>query len=395
MPGSQSEPQVPNGASRRQPRRRTLGDVWAELSQRGLRDTLTRYASHAALLLVIAVGVWAARSGLITLPATPFLTQGTQAVSATPTPVLSTLKVADLPIFKPATGSVGVVARTTELHTVMPERPRMEIVKYAVQAGDTLFGISEKFGLKPATILWGNWDALSGDPHTLSPGQELSILPVDGALHEWNDGENLERVATFYGVDVKDILEWPGNQFDPAEDPATIKIQAGMALVVPGGKRETPTWKTPRIPRSNPASAKILGPGACGQVVDGPIGTGTFVWPTASKWVSGYSYDPSTHPAIDLGGSIGTPIYASDTGVVVYSGWNDWGYGYVVVIDHGNGWQTLYAHLSSINVGCGQAVFQGGVIGGMGCTGNCSGPHVHFEMMSDAYGKVNPTSFLP
>ena len=395
MSESPSEPQVPNGAARRQPRRRTLGDVWAELSQRGLRDTLTRYASHAALLLVIALGVWAARSGLITLPATPFLTQGTEAVSATSTPVLSTLKVGDLPVFKPVTGSVGVVARTTELHTVMPERPRLEIIKYAVQAGDTLFGISEKFGLKPATILWGNWDALSGDPHTLSPGQELNILPVDGALHEWNDGENLERVATFYGVDVKDILEWPGNSFDPAEDPAAIKIQAGTALVVPGGKRETPTWRTPRIPRSNPASAKILGAGACGQVVDGPTGTGTFVWPTASKWISGYTFDPATHPAIDLGGSIGTPIYVSDTGVVVYSGWNDWGYGYVVVVDHGNGWQTLYAHLSSINVGCGQAVFQGGAIAGMGCTGNCTGPHVHFEMMSDAYGKVSPLSFLP
>ena len=272
----------------------------------------------------------------------------------------------------------------------MPDRPRLEIVKYAVQAGDTLFGIADKFSLKPATILWGNWDALAGDPHTLSPGQELNILPVDGALHTWSEGENLERVATFYSVDASEILEWPGNPFDPAEDPSTAKLAAGTVLVIPDGKLETPTWKTPRIPRSNPASAKILGAGACGQVVDGPIGTGSFVWPTASKWISGYTYDPGTHPAIDLGGSIGTPIFVSDTGVVVYSGWNDWGYGYVVVIDHGNGWQTLYAHLSSINVGCGQAVFQGGVLGGMGCTGNCSGPHVHFEMMSDAYGKVNP-----
>lgn len=390
-----SEPQSTPGAAPRRERRRSMGDVWAELNRRGLRNTITRYASHAALLIVIAVGAWAARSGLITLPETPFLTAGAEAVEPTPTPPLSALDVADLPAFEPVGGAGGVVFRAAELHTVMPDRPRLEIVKYAVQAGDTLFGIAEKFNLKPATILWGNWDALAGDPHSLSPGQELNILPVDGALHTWSEGENLERVATFYGVEPSEILEWPGNPFDPAEDPASAQLDAGTALVIPDGKRETPTWKTPRIPRSNPASAKILGAGACGQVVDGPIGTGSFVWPTASRWISGYTYDPGTHPAIDLGGSIGTPIIISDTGVVVYSGWNDWGYGYVVVIDHGNGWQTLYAHLSSINVGCGQAVFQGGILGGMGCTGNCSGPHVHFEMMSDSFGKVNPVNFLP
>jgi murein DD-endopeptidase MepM/ murein hydrolase activator NlpD len=385
----------PDGASRRPPRRRTLGEVWDELGQRGLRDTLSRYASHAALLLVIAVGVWAARSGLITLPSAPFLTQAAETEVVTPTVVVSALQMADLPLFQAPSGGSGVVARAAELHTVMPDRPRLQIVKYAVQAGDTLFGIADQFGLKPATILWGNWDVLSGDPHMLSPGQELNILPVDGVLHEWSEGENLERVAAFYGVTVQDILEWPGNNLDPAEAPDTIKIKPGTAIVIPGGKRETPTWRTPRITRANPASAKILGPGACGQVVDGPIGTGTFVWPTATHWISGYTFDAATHPGVDLGGSIGTPIYASDTGVVVYSGWNDWGYGYVVVIDHGNGWQTLYGHLSAINVGCGQAVFQGQVIAGMGCTGNCTGPHVHFEMMSDSYGKVDPISFLP
>jgi murein DD-endopeptidase MepM/ murein hydrolase activator NlpD len=384
-----------NGSSRRSPRRRTVGEVWDELGRRGLRATLSRYASHAALLVVIGVGVWAARSGLITLPAMPFQTQAAVSETATPSVALSALQIADLPSFQVASGSSGAVARVAELHTVMPERPRLQIVKYAVQAGDTLFGIADQFGLKPASILWGNWEALSGDPHTLTPGQELNIPPVDGPLHEWSEGESLERVATFYGVTLQEILEWPGNDFDPAEDPDTIEIKAGTAIVVPGGKRETPSWRTPRITRANPASAKILGAGYCGQVVDGPTGTGSFVWPTASKWISGYTFDPDTHPAIDLGGSIGTAIFASDTGVVVYSGWNDWGYGYVVVIDHGTGWQTLYAHLSSINVGCGQAVYQGAVIGGMGCTGNCSGPHVHFEMMSDSYGKVNPVGFLP
>ena len=80
--------------------------------------------------------------------------------------------------------------------------------------------------------------------------------------------------------------------------------------------------------------------------------------------------------------------------MVVYAGWNNWGYGNVVVINHGNSWQTLYAHLSAISVGCGQSVFQGSVIGAIGSTGNSTGSHLHFEMMH-AGGKVNPWDYLP
>jgi murein DD-endopeptidase MepM/ murein hydrolase activator NlpD len=80
---------------------------------------------------------------------------------------------------------------------------------------------------------------------------------------------------------------------------------------------------------------------------------------------------------------------------VVYAGWNNFGYGNIVVIDHGNGWQTLSAHLASIAVACGQSVFQGSTIGAMGSTGKSSGPHLHYEMMHDEYGKVNPWDFLP
>jgi len=80
--------------------------------------------------------------------------------------------------------------------------------------------------------------------------------------------------------------------------------------------------------------------------------------------------------------------------VIVYAGWSDYGYGNMVFIDHGNGWQTLYAHLSVLNVSCGQGVGQGATIGAMGSTGNSSGPHLHFEMRSDKYGRVNPLDFL-
>lgn len=285
--------------------------------------------------------------------------------------------------------------RQADLHTLVPTRSRLNILKYVVQDGDSLFGIADRFGLKPETVLWGNFDVLEDNPHSLVAGQELNIPPVDGTIYTWNEGDGLVGVASFFGVTAQDIIDWPGNQLPLDLDLLDPDISPGTPLVIPGGTRDTVDWRAPRITRANPASAQILGPGYCGEVYDGPVGNGFFVWPTPSHWISGYTFDINVHPAIDLGGSIGNAIFASDAGVVVYAGWHNGGYGNVVVIDHGNGWQTLYAHLSSVAVGCGDGLFQGAVLGAMGCTGNCTGSHLHFEMLSDEYGKVNPLSFLP
>ncbi len=307
----------------------------------------------------------------------------------------SYMGIEDLPPFTHPLAAFPAIAPEPDVHTTIPTRPRLGILKYLVQSGDTLFGIAEEFDLKPESVLWGNWYELGGDPHLLSPGQELNILPVDGVLHRWTEGEGLNGVASFYGVTAQDIIEWPGNELDPSIDPAAPGLEEGTVLIVPGGRREPPSWQMLRITRTDPAVASILGPGACAAVSSGPIGDGLFGWPTPGRTISGYNYIPGVHEAIDIGGSEGNAIYASDDGVVVYAGWNDWGYGYTVVLDHGNGWQTLYAHLSRIDVGCGQAVYQGNTIAGMGCTGNCTGTHLHFEMRSDSYGRVNPLLFLP
>jgi len=368
--------------------------LWIQIARLTLRGSLLRLAGHVALLLVIALGVWVARLGWTEFPADE-QPAGVEAAEAEPAQAAAPLPTtrAELPPYSAAGGIEASLARASELHTVFPERPRMDIIRYEVQQGDTLFGIAEKFGLKPESILWGNEDVLKDDPHRLSPGQELRIPPVDGTLYIWHTGDGLTGVARFFGVEPLDILTWPGNDLDPNMDPSNPVIEAGKVLMVPGGHRELVTWSAPRIPRSNPAVAKILGPGACGTVVDGAVGTGTFIFPTPLHYLSGYEYT-SIHPAIDLAGDTGHAIFASDTGVVVYAGWNDWGYGNVIVLDHGNGWQSLYAHLSAINVGCGQSVYQGDVIGAMGCTGNCSGPHLHFELMNDQYGKVDPRNYL-
>lgn len=98
--------------------------------------------------------------------------------------------------------------------------------------------------------------------------------------------------------------------------------------------------------------------------------------------------------ALDIANRTGTPVIASDGGKVVFSGWDNTGYGYAVVIDHGNGYRTRYAHFSYIYVSYGNYVNQGVVIGKVGSTGNSTGPHLHFEVIKNGY-RVNPWNYLP
>ena len=305
--------------------------------------------------------------------------------------------VLSLPGYDPAGVALTGVGRAADMHTIVPSRPRFEITQYTVQQGDTVITIAQKYNLQPQSILFSNYAVLRDDPHLIIPGQVLDIPPEDGAIHVWTEGEGLNAVAKQYGgVSVDAIIQWPGNHLDPTTlgDLSHPNIAAGTKLFVPGGKRPFTSWSAPQIPRTNPAVAHLYGEGACSASYNGPVGTENFIWPTTEKYISGYDYNPgANHPAIDIGAHMGNPIFAADSGVVVYAGWNNFGYGIVVVIDHGNGWQTLYAHMSALNVGCGSWVDKGATIGFVGVTGNSSGPHLHFEMMYKG-AKVNPHDYV-
>jgi len=293
--------------------------------------------------------------------------------------------------------SFGGIPRLAQVHTSIPSRPRQEITKYTVVKGDTIFGIAEKFGLKPETILWGNYYLLLDDPHALKPDQELNILPVDGTYHEWQPGEGLNGVSKYYGVTPEEIINFPANNLDMATvgDPANPNIAPGTWLIVPNGHREFISWSAPLgITRENPASPQVLGDGACAPVSGGTVGFGTFIWPANQHYLSGFDYAPNAnHWGIDLAGNTGEGVYATDAGVVVYAGWNNYGYGNMIMIDHGT-FQSLYAHLSGINVICGMSIGQGDVIGAIGSTGRSSGSHLHFEIRAIA-SYVNPWDMLP
>ncbi|MBX3049182.1 MAG: peptidoglycan DD-metalloendopeptidase family protein [Anaerolineales bacterium] len=291
------------------------------------------------------------------------------------------------------------IHRRTQPDTIIPSRARIDIQTYTVAQGDSLFAIAERFGVKAESILWFNFSVLQDNPNFVEIGQELRIPPVDGVLHVYRTGENIESIIDQYSYStdpsVEDVLDWPGNRLDPYEtDPNNPGLADGALLVIPNGSRELRDWGPPAISRDNPAVAAYYGPGACGAIGAGAIGTGSFVWPTSVRQLSGYDYNPPLHPAIDIAGAEGNPIYATDGGVVVYAGWSNTGYGNLLVIDHGTGWQSAYAHMNSVAVTCGQNVGQGEYVGTLGSTGNSSGPHLHFELLSFSFGKVNPWSFL-
>ncbi len=268
-------------------------------------------------------------------------------------------------------GTGGAIARLGQPHTIIPNRPRLEVITYTVQAGDTVQSIANQFGLQPTTIMWSN-PAIEDAPDLLRIGQEAVILPLDGVYHEVAEGDTLESIAEKYEVEPEAIVNCKYNHLESSEAP----LVTGTYLIVPGGEK-------PYVPKVVTTYT--------GSVPEGARGTGQFQWPVLGRLTQGYWYG---HRAIDIGAATGSAVVASDGGFVSFAGWTDVGYGYLIVIDHANGFATYYAHLSNFYVSTGQAVARGQVIGAVGSTGWSTGPHLHFEVRY--YGvQHNPRAYLP
>jgi murein DD-endopeptidase MepM/ murein hydrolase activator NlpD len=285
----------------------------------------------------------------------------------------------------------GVVRKANPLTTI-PERVRLEVITYTVQEGDTIFGIAEKFKLSPYTIVWSNMEPLQGEPWLLNPGLTLAIPPVDGAYHTVMAGESVESIAEEYEVPTTAIFNtW--NDIESGD-----ALAEGTLLVVPGGIGPDFDWDPPPPPPSQPAvGAASASWGYCGDTAVAGFGAnGWFILPTGSYEVSGWIFgDPRNprHIGLDYRCRLGDPIYAADSGVVIFAGWSG-GYGNLVRVSHGNGYETRYAHFNAFAVGCGEPVAQGQLIGYCGTTGWSTGPHLHYEIRSNGVPQ-NPRLFEP
>ena len=251
--------------------------------------------------------------------------------------------------------------------------PGDEVIYHIVQGGETVSTIAERYSVSTKTILWEN--RLSGDDF-IKPDQKLTILPASGVSHRIKEGDTIDKLVNKYGGDKEEIIEF--NQLASAD-----AIKANDVLIVPGGKMPAPPAPQPTTPKT---ITSIFSP-------DPPAGTtptygATFHWPTTSRKINQYYH--WRHHGIDIDGTYSSPIYSADSGQVEATGWNG-GYGNRVVINHGGGRKTLYAHLSKIYVKPGQSVGRGETIGMMGCNGWCTGTHLHFETIINGQ-KVNPLS---
>ncbi|MBT3315501.1 MAG: peptidoglycan DD-metalloendopeptidase family protein [Anaerolineae bacterium] len=280
------------------------------------------------------------------------------------------------------------IRRYITLKTLIPEdRPNYEVQKYTVSRGDSTFSISKEFNIEPETLLWANYDTLEDSPDSLRVGQELNIPPVDGIYYEWKKDDTVESIANEFEANPKEILSWIGNDID-LTDPT---LSEGDKVMIPGGSREFVQWVIPIEASGESGTAGGTGSSSCPA---GAVGSGYFSWPADDHFLSGNDFW-SGHLAIDISANTGAPIYAADSGVVTMAqGGYNYGYGNVIAIDHGNGFATLYAHLSQINVGTCQSVFAGQLIGRSGNTGNSFGAHLHFEIRQNGAFQ-NPWNWLP
>ena len=223
---------------------------------------------------------------------------------------------------------------------------------YRVRSGDTISGIAKKFGLTNISTLISVNDI--GNVRQLAAGQKLRIPSIDGIIYTVKKGDSLSSITDKYKISLEQLLD--------VNELTSETLSAGQQLFLPGAAMDAASLRN-----------------AMGELFRMPIAA-------KFRWSSPYGYriDPianvkSFHTGTDMACPTGTPILASMSGRVTTTGINRV-YGNYVIIDHGNGYQTLYAHMSKIIASKGQWVSQGTRIGLVGSTGYSTGPHLHFTV---------------
>ncbi len=310
----------------------------------------------------------------------------------------------------------GIVGKAPSTEPVTPEKKETPpFQKYAVQRGDTIAKIAKKFHVTQETVLAANSLMRSA---AVRAGDTLTIPTQDGILYSVRTGGKPQDVARKFGVQLKTITL--ANNIVAA----TI-LTKGQLLLIPGVKPVVPAEPqkvavAPKpsaapVPEEQPAPVADEAPPATEEVPPNlpsdvtpinepaqpstaevtphpPLAAGEkLLWPTVRHVIT--QYFSAGHPGIDIDGDYDNQIYAAADGTVVSSGWNDSGYGNMILIDHGNGMQTRYGHGSRVFVSVGQQVHRGDVIGMVGTTGRSTGTHLHFEVIIGGR-RVSPLKYV-
>ena len=231
--------------------------------------------------------------------------------------------------------------------------------RYEVQPGDTLSEIASSNDIDVGTLISFN---KIENVRRLIAGSTIMVPDLDGIPYVVKAGDSLESIASRYKVSLESVLD--------ANDLQTAVIRPGQKLFIPGASISEYEYR------------KAMGT--------------LFVYPVSGRLTSGYGYrnDPFTgirrmHYGVDLANYLGYAVKASMEGTVAVIGNQPNGYGRYIVLKHNNGYQTLYGHLSAVNVRLNQYVYQGQKIGELGNSGRSTGPHLHFSIYKNNI-PVNP-----
>ena len=263
--------------------------------------------------------------------------------------------------------------------------PALPFQLYAVAEGDTASAIASRYGVGLQYLLAANAELRDGE--LLTVGQMLIIPASDGVLYHLRYGETLSDVAERFGVSIQDIIGYSGNSIASAD-----QVSEGQLVFVPGGI--PPVSVLPE-----PAPVVVSAPPADAPPVvaadTGPSSSVGLIWPVGGP-IS--SYMDGSHPLgidIDLFNNPYAAVAAATSGTVTFVGGDPCcSYGYYVIVVSPGGIETLYAHFSSFAVSAGQTVNQGDLLGNAGCTGYCTGNHLHFEVIDNGV-RVDPLAYLP
>jgi murein DD-endopeptidase MepM/ murein hydrolase activator NlpD len=266
---------------------------------------------------------------------------------------------------------------TGEVTTAVSDKPRDTVVEHRVAQGENLSTIAKAYAVSMDSIKWLNSDVTSFDD--LAVGQTLKIPPVSGIVHKVESGDDIYALAKKYRSNAQKIVDFPFNQFTNDE---TFDLVVGQDLIIPDGiQPEAPAIAPPQFEQYGVYGSPVAG------------GSGMFIWPTTGIITQYFTW---YHSGIDIADPSSPLIHAAGAGRVVIAEKLDWGYGWHVVIDHGNGYQTLYGHMQELDVSTAPGqneVTQGQVIGRMGSTGHSTGTHCHFEVRYNGVFQ-DPMAFL-
>ncbi len=277
--------------------------------------------------------------------------------------------------------------------------PTKPFAEHVTGPGETLNQIAARYGVDIGTILDNNPTVT--DSNLLTLGLVLIVPRADGILHKVALGETLASIVGEYdNITVETAMAFRSNAIADPDN-----LESGSFVLLPGATKKPPP---PPPPEPTPAPAPPAAPPSAGSGSSGggsysppPSSGGRFSNPLAAYLRISDPFGTNRGPGrihegidLDLYGYWSSPVFSACDGVVSRTEWLTYSYGYYVVVDCGDGWTTLYAHFSRIDVAVGQQVSQGTVVGLSGVTGFTTGEHLHFEIRYFG-APVNPHNYIP